>query len=214
MGLLLDLDGNLTNYEVQILTSGIDGTIQLYRNTTTTLPDDPADLPDMPAVKTYPLTTHARTVSAAGPGFGGNADYFLDVAIPWSDLQSVGVNLTTTVTAWIATSSNSNTLNGDFACWDNSLGRPTLSGVTVGTTTLDPRVDSDGDGFTDATEIAAGTDPHDPKSHPSGTPDAMAYAGGGGCSSAGATAPWILGLVLLAVLSQLQRRGRSSPAAR
>ncbi|HVE85125.1 MAG TPA: thrombospondin type 3 repeat-containing protein [Myxococcales bacterium] len=196
-GLLLDRDGDLSTYEVQILASGVDNTLQLYQNTVTTLPDDPTDPPDQPALKTYQLSKNARVVSASST-FGASSDFFLDLAIPWQDLGAVRLSLSTPVTAWAATSSTSNTLNGDFACFNDGSGTPTLSGTNPGKTTLDPRVDSDGDGFTDQVEYQNGTDPNDPRSHPNGTPDARVYAGGGGCSAANGPAMLGLGLALAA----------------
>src|SRR5919197_789793 len=177
-GLLLDLDGNLQTYEVLLLVDGISGVVSIYRNSSTTILNDPTDPPDATPVKTYSLASNARTVMASGSSYGGNADYFLDVAIPWQDLQLVGLTPSTPVTAWLATSSTSTTLNGDFACWDDSSGNPTLSGTPAGTTVLDPGVDSDGDGYTDVVEFAAGSDPRNAASHP------LQLAGGGGCNSA------------------------------
>lgn len=210
-GLLLDLDGDLSTYEVQVLASGVDGTLQLYQNTITTLPDDPTDPPDQPALKVYPLSKNARSLVAAGSTYGAGADSFLDLAIPWQDLGAVKLTLATPVTAWVATSSTSNTLNGDFACFDNAAGRPTLSGTNPGTTTLDPRVDSDGDGYTDQVEYRSGTDPHSASSHPNGTPDALVYAGGGGCSSTSGTGTLGLGLLLVAWALGAHRRARLVP---
>ncbi|HEU5218636.1 MAG TPA: thrombospondin type 3 repeat-containing protein [Gemmatimonadales bacterium] len=210
-GLLLDRDGDLKTYEVQILASGVNGTVELYQNTVTTLLDDPTDPPDEPALKTYQLSKNARSKAASGSSFGGNTDYFLDFAIPWQDLGAVQLSLSTPVTAWAATSSNSNTLNGDFACWNDALGNPTLSGTDPGVTTLDPRVDSDGDGYTDQTEYFYGTDPRNASDHPSGTPDAVVYAGGGGCSSANGPAMLGLILVLAAWAAGARRRARLAP---
>jgi hypothetical protein len=184
-GLLLDTDGNLQTYEVLLLANGNGGTVVLYRNTQTTSLNDPTDPPDEPPVKTYPLSSHARSVRATGSSYGGDADYFLDFAVPWQDLQSVGISTSTPVTAWAATSSTATTLNGDFACFNDALGAPTLSGNDPGATVLDPRVDTDRDGYSDAAERAAGTNPNDPASHPSGSPDAIQLAGGGGCGVAG-----------------------------
>jgi len=205
-GLLLDRDTVLSNYEVQILASGVDGTLQLYQNTATTLADDPTDPPDQPALKTYPLDKNARSLVAAGSNYGAAADYFLDVAIPWEDLRTVQLTPATPVTAWAATSSTSNTLNGDFACFNDGAGTPTLSGTDPGKTTLDPRVDSDGDGYTDQVEYRNGTDPHDRTSHPNGPADALVYAGGGGCSSTSGPVMVGVGLVLVAWALGARRR--------
>jgi hypothetical protein len=204
-GLLLDRDGDLSTYEVQLLASGVDGTVQLFQNTVTTLPNDPTDPPDTPVLRTYTFEKSARSLVAPGSSYGANADYFLDFAVPWQDLGVVKLSLSTPVTAWAATSSTTTTLNGDFACWNDGNGAPTLSGTDPGTTTLDPRVDSDGDGYTDQVEYRSGTDPHNASSHPGGSPDALVYAGGGGCSAApGGTR--LVGLAALLVAWALRRR--------
>jgi hypothetical protein len=212
-GLLLDTDGNLQNYELLLLANGNGGMVVLYRNTSTTLLNDPTDQPDEPPVKTYPLSSNARSVVAASSSYGGDSDYFLDFAIPWQDLQAVGLTPSTPVTAWAATSSTSTTLNGDFACFDDATGSPTLSGTASGSTVLDPRVDSDRDGYTDATEFASGTNPNDVASHPSGAPDARQLAGGGGCSAAsGANAfGWALLAWVAAFTAAAARRRTSRP---
>ena len=108
----------------------------LYSNTQTTLLNDPTDPPDEPPVRSYPLSSHARSLRASGSNYGGNPDFFLDFAIPWQDLQLVGLSPSTPVTAWAATSSTATTLNGDFACFDNAAGEPTLSGTNPGSTVL------------------------------------------------------------------------------
>lgn len=206
-GILLDVDGTLTDYEVMVHANGIGNTVSLYKNSTTTVPNDPTDPPDEPAVKTYPFADYARSVRAEGTSFGGNDDYFLEFAIPWADLEPLGIGPSTPVVAWAATSSNSTSLNGDFACWDDAAGTPTLSGTAPDRTVLDPGVDSDGDGYTDRTELDQGTDPHDAASHPAGEPDALALAGGGGCQSVPA-ASGVLALVAFA-LAFVGRRHRA-----
>lgn len=212
-GLLLDLDGDLQDYELQLLANGIGGTVAVYRNTLTTLPNDPTDPPDEPEARIYSLSTNARSIVAPGSNYGTSADYFLEFAIPWQDLSALGLTSTTPVTAWAATSSTSTTLNGDFACWDDdaNAGEPTLAGTATGSTVLDGRADSDNDGYTDASEYAAGTNAHDASVHPGGDPDALQLAGGGGCTSAfGGTA---LG-ALLACAGLIRRRSLSAAAAR
>ena len=212
-GLLVDTDGNLQDYEVQLLANGNGGTVVLYRNTQTTLLNDPTDPPDEPPVRSYPLSSHARSLRASGSSYGGNPDYFLDFAIPWQDLQLVGLSPSTPVTAWAATSSTATTLNGDFACFDNATGEPTLSGTNPGSTVLDPRVDSDRDGFSDAKELASGTRPDDPASRPAGDPDARQLAGGGGCAAAGeaGVVGWALAACAGAIFKRRRRRAEGAP---
>lgn len=207
-GLLLDLDGNYQTYEVLLLMNGLGRTVTFYKNTTTTQPNDPTDPPDEPAVKSYEAATHARSV-AAGTTWGDNDDFFLDFAIPWADLEPVGLTPSTPVVVWAATSSTSTTLNGDFACWDDASGNPTLSDTAAGRTVLDPDVDSDADGYSDAREYADGTDPGDSASRPTGTPDARQLAGGGGCSSGSGepgTSATLAVLLALVCMNTFRRR--------
>lgn len=217
-GMLLDLDGNEETYEVLLLMNGLGRTVTFYKNSTTTQLNDPTDPPDEPAVKSYEAATHARSVPA-GTTWGDNDDFFLDFAIPWVDLEPIGLTPSTPVVVWAATSSTSTTLNGDFACWDDAKGSPTLSSTAAGRTVLDPGVDSDADGYSDAREYADGTDPRDPSSRPTGTPDARQLAGGGGCSigsegaGAGATVIVLLVVALMALRRRLPQGARSRSGA-
>jgi len=211
-GIELDTNGNLSTYEVLLIARGADDDIALHRNTTTTLPNDPNDPANDPPVATYAFASNGRSVVASGTDFGGNTDYFLDLAVPWTDLQSVGVTRTTPVVAWAATSSTTTSLAADLACFDNATGEPTLTGTAPDPTVLDPDVDTDDDGFTDADEVEAGTDPNDPTDFP--TTAGAVYEGGGGCVAAageGAPGQWmvIAGLVL-GLCSRRRRRPTSS----
>ena len=183
-GFLFDVDRDPRTYEVQVLVNGRDKEVTLARNSTTTLTNDPADPADAP-VKTYPLADFARSISGSGGGFGSGPDFELEVAIPWADLEPLGVTATTSVEVWAATSSTGIVLDGDLACADGAGGGRLLSAGPQVRTVLDPRADTDHDGFTDALEVQSGTDPAQASSHPSGAPDAGSLAGGGGCSSTG-----------------------------
>jgi len=189
-GFEFDLDANRSTYELLVILRGSDQTIAVHRNTTTTLPNDPADPADDPPVITFPFSTHGRSLVAPGSRYGGNDDYFVDLAVPWTTLEPLGLTRTTSMVAWVATSSAATNLNGDFACHDGATGgAPRLSTIAPQPTALDPFVDTDGDGWTDAVEIASGTDPRNPASHPGGTPPPPGGApvdpvleGAGGCS--------------------------------
>ena len=112
--------------------------VSLYRNTTTTLNNDPNDPADTPPVATYAFATHGRTRGATGSSFGGDGDFFIDIAIPWADLASVGIDRDTSVVAWAGSSSIATSLDGDLACHDGTTGAPTLSGTGPDCTVLDP----------------------------------------------------------------------------
>jgi hypothetical protein len=211
-GIEIDLDSELTTYEVLLLVAKSADAVLLYRNTVTTLPDDPNDPADEPAVAMRDSATHTRSVPAMGSMFGGDGDFFLEIAFPFAELANVAIEPTTPLIAWAASSSTATSLNGDFACHDGASGEPTLSGTAPDPTVLDPNADTDHDGWTDATEVAAGTDPNDPASHPATDADARLFEGGGGCTiaphSAGPGTAWLL-LLLVSLLRS--RRFLSKP---
>lgn len=181
-GLLVDTNGDPSLYEVMLLADGGGaGTISIYRNTSGT-PGDARDPPDSPPVSAHSWAERARAVTAPGSLYGVTTDYFVDFAFSWSELAQVGIGPATPVRVWAATSSGSVTtsgMNGDFACRYGVA--PTLNAAWPGTAP-DPVQDSDGDGFSDATEIQNGTDPYDSGSHPAGGGDVPHLAGGGGCN--------------------------------
>jgi hypothetical protein len=215
-GMEIDTDGDFTTYELLGLVDGVSGNVLLYTNNTTTVANDPTDPADTPAVASFPITSHARSTTASGTSYGGDGDFFLSFALPWSMLSSLGLDPDTPVMVWAASSSSANALNGDFACHDGTTGDPSLTGVDNERTVLDPAVDSDGDGYSDATEVEAGSDPNDPDSVPGAGGGELAFAGGGGCAigdgagagtSAAASALFLAGLALgLARLARVRRR--------
>lgn len=212
-GFELSTDGNPSTYEILIIVAGATKNVAVHTNKTTTLADDPTDPADEPAVATFPFATHGRTGIAASTQYGGDNDYFLDIAVPWSTLEPLGVGRLAPLTVWAATSSNATSLNGDFACHDGASGAPKLTTIAPPQTTLDPNVDSDGDGWSDAVEVSSGTNPNSAGSKPSGTPPPIGgvedpvLAGAGGCAY-GATGPSGF-LVALALTGWLARRRRA-----
>jgi hypothetical protein len=181
-GMAYDLDGDRRTYELLILVDGIgaaSGTVSVFTNHTTTTPDDPTDPADLPAVTTYPFAQNARTVTA-GTTTGGNADAFLDVAVPWSALAPLGLSRDTATYVWVASSNAADRLNGDFACFDEGTGTVTLSGAASDPTTGDPNGGGGGGG-------------------------GEKLEGGGGCA---ATSGSGIGLALLSLLSLRRRRTR------
>ncbi len=206
----IDLDGDRRTYEILVRASGLTDTVDVYRNGTTTVFDDPTDPVDEPAVASFPYETHARTVVAPGSHYGGDDDWFLDVAIPWSVLEPLGVLRTTPIGVWAVTSSDGKSLDADLACHDSGAWR--LSDVGAPRTTLDPSVDTDGDGWPDGHEFGEGTDPRDPGSRPTGSPPRLGsfpvLEGAGGCATSRApTGGDIAAFVVVAAV--LARRRRS-----
>jgi len=201
-GLLLDVDGDLSAYDVMLLADGGTGEVSIHRNTSGT-PGDLRDPPDSPASSSYEWDLRARSVTAPGSSYGATPDYFVDLAFSWPDLADVGIDPTSLVRVWAATSSTGTAsagMTGDFAC--RSGGAPSVDSAWP-RTVPDPVSDSDGDGFSDATEVQSGTDPNDAASRPTGGGEPR-LAGGGGCHGGSAGIP-ALG-VLLALALRARRR--------
>jgi MYXO-CTERM domain-containing protein len=201
-GFAINLDTDLRNYEILLLVDGISAqqNVVVFRNTATTTPNDPTD-PAETSVATFAISTHAQKRPAAGSQFGGGNDFWLEFAVPWATLMPLGFNRNTPIRVWAASSTAANALNGDFACHDGASGEPLLDAIISDVTTGDPSVDTDGDGFTDAEEVAAGSDPNDPNSVP-----ASRLEGGGGCTTTGGG-----GLAFVVVLWLFALRRRKTP---
>jgi len=195
-GMEFDLDGDLTNYELMVAVDGIAGTagtVSLFHNTTTTMPNDPNDPADQPAAATFPIAMNARSITASGSNYGGNADFFLDFAVPWSELMRLGLDRTTVTYVWAGTSSSATSLDGDIACHDGQSGPARLDGTASDQTTGAP----------------APPPAPAPGTGPGGTEQ---LEGGGGCTAGGAGSP-VVALALLAFFPRLSRRRRLRPAA-
>lgn len=176
-GMELDLDDDLQDYELLILVEGIAGmagTVNVFTNTATTTANEPSDPADQPPAQMYPFADNARTIDA-GTDFGGNPDFFLDFAVPWSALVPLGLDRDTPIRVWVASSNLPNALDGDFACHDGRGGAPTLTGTASNPTTGDP---------------------NDPGAE-SGT---GRLEGGGGCAVSGGGTSWLLAFALLGLV--------------
>jgi uncharacterized protein (TIGR03382 family) len=190
-GMQFDLDGDLTNYELMVAVVGIAGTapaVSVFHNKTTTLANDPNDPADLPAVATYPFAMNARSIAAPGSKYGGNTDFFLDVAVPWSALTPLGLDRTTPTYVWAGTSSVANSLDGDIACHDGASGPARLDGT--------------------ASDPTTGAPPPPPAPPPGGGPVGVEQLeGGGGCTAGGDGAP-IAGLAVFALFAVVSPRRR------
>jgi len=148
-GMEFDLDNDTTDYELLILvdgTTGAQGSVSIFRNTATTLTNDPNDPADTPAAQTHAFPMNGRSVAAGGSNFGGSPDFFLDFAVPWSELMPLGLDHDTPTRAWIASSTSQNSLNGDFVCHDGAGGAATLGNSASDPTTGDPNNPGAGNG--------------------------------------------------------------------
>jgi hypothetical protein len=180
-GYEFDLDNDPTTYELLIGADGIaagGAVVAIYANTATTIANSPADPADMPPLQTFAFATNGRAIAASGSTFGGNADFFVDFAVPWTAIAPHGLDHTTSVRVWAGSSNASGTLNGDIACQDARTGAPTLGGSVSTTTTADPGGVGSGGG---SGELVGG--------------ERCAVGGGGGCA-----------LVVLVVALAMRRR--------
>jgi hypothetical protein len=191
-GMLLDLDRDRATYELLVTVDGIgspDGAVSVFTNDTTTLANSPADPADLPAAATFTFADAARTV-AAGTSIGANADFFVDIAVPWTTLIPLGLDRDTRTYVWAGSSSIGNALDGDLACHD---------GRTGGAARLD----------VSASDEATGDPTRDPGGGGGGGGgDGLRLEGGGGCQANG---PVGLGLAL--VLLGLRRGRRAAHRA-
>jgi hypothetical protein len=220
-GMAFDLDLDRTTYEVLVLADGEAGQVVLFDNTEVTIDDDPTDPADLPPVAVYEYADAGGSVEADSD-FGGDEDFFLDLAVPWADLEPLGLAPDSEIHVWAASSESADRLDGDFACHDGASGAPGGDDTASDLTVADPDVDSDGDGFPDAEEIEEGSDPDDPDDVPGGGgddggddgDDERRLEGGAGCAAAGGeTGAW-LAAVLLLLLARVLNASRVSPAHR
>jgi Bacterial TSP3 repeat len=207
-GFAINLDTDFRTYELLLLVDGLAGAdnVVVWRNTVTVTPNTATD-PAEESIATFPIATHVNKRVANGTVFGGDPDYWLELAVPWTTLMPLGMTYTTRINLWAASSTKADALTGDFACHDGNGGAPFLDVIISDPTVGDPDVDSDGDGFSDAEEIAGGSDPNDPDSVPRSR-----LEGGGGCTTSGGAG---LALALLALVnrasSSYRRRRRAHP---
>jgi len=148
-GMEFDLDGNRATYELLITVDGIDttdGTVSVFTNHATTLANDLADPADAPAAATFAFADAART-TGAGTTTGGDADFFVDIAVPWTTLAPLGLDRDTRTYVWAGSSSVVDALDGDIACHDGRAGgRAVLDTTASDQTTGDPTRDPAGGG--------------------------------------------------------------------
>lgn len=215
---LIDSDREPRTYEAAIVIDAPSKTVTLHRNTAVSTIDSPDDPPDDPPVASFPVATHARS-TGAGTSIGGTADWFLEVAMPWSSLEPLGITRSSSVIFWVVTSATAGKLDGDLACHDGRVGRPNFSGIPAPPRTApDPDLDSDRDGWPDAVEIERGTNPNDASSRPTGDlptrGGALALEGAGACAFGRTTTSGAYAFGALLGLVLLRRRRRADPSHR
>jgi hypothetical protein len=200
-GFALDLDQNRSTYELLLSLSGIgpDDTVAIYTNGSVQMANDPADPSDLPPLFSYPAATHAQ-YTAAGSGIGGGNDWFIDIALPWADLNAIPLAAASRVGIWAGTSTVANALDLDLACWTGPAGGH-MSEIDIGVTTPDPSAGGGGSGGSGGAGGSGGSN---------GGTGPRTLEGGPGCallpSAASSSLP--LALAALAVALLLARRTR------
>lgn len=210
-GMAFDLDEDFESYELLAVIDGTSGEVRLYENTDITVANSPRDPADEPALASFPASTHAQATILPNP-FNDDDDFAIDLALPWTELEPAGLGPTTPIRVWAGTSSVPNLLDGDLACHDGSGGEPGLSDTHSDPTVADDEADSDGDGYSDADEVAGGSDPGDPDSVP--VAGDVRLEGGGGCAVSDRGAPALVALVLAALALGMRRRRRRAAVRR
>jgi MYXO-CTERM domain-containing protein len=175
-GILIDTNNNLDDYEFIII---IDGTgpdeIALAQNTNQQTVGDPNDVAEVDVFVT-PADGGVDgnvSITTADSTFGGDADFFLDFALPMSALNGVGLDLTDTVRFVAGTSNNGRSLSVDLMSCDDGATTCTLTTSSSDTVMLDGSnadldsdgvlspadLDDDNDGVLDSDENDLGVDP-------------------------------------------------------
>jgi uncharacterized protein (TIGR03382 family) len=178
-GLLLDTDDDLADYEFLVMVDGVGGALVLAENTVPTGTGDPSDLADLDRYsEPIALGTNVRFGTAGYPVpasmFGGNDDFFIDLALPWSALTAVGLVATQPVRFIAGTSNNGRSITVELAGTTMTPGPGTLAAGASDLYPLglvDPTLDSDADGLPDAVEDADGDGVVDPGETDPANPD-------------------------------------------
>lgn len=156
-GVLFDLDNDLSDYELSLL---VDGTgnprrIVLAQNTIQRTLGDPSDAAEV-ELASVPIDLAAGgnvQVTPADTSMNSDQDYFLDFAIPLTELAKGGVGLSTPLRLIAGTSNSANSLSLDLAGTGTAPGLNTLSLASSDPTFLDGRsADADGDQVLDTAD--------------------------------------------------------------
>jgi hypothetical protein len=188
-GWAVELDTDLERRSYELIgivdantSNGDEQELRLAKNTRQDRLNDPADRPEQ-TLATYELDTHTRVLEAAAPflsQFGNDPDYFVDWALPRSDLEEQGVDLERFLRVVMGTSTEGLSIDADVACHDGTRGDPRFSEVSSNPFRPDGSTvsDRDGDGIPDDEEDELGTDPDDPDTDGDGTNDGDEVRGG------------------------------------
>ncbi|MEZ4264411.1 MAG: hypothetical protein R3B36_35405 [Polyangiaceae bacterium] len=190
-GCAVDTNGTLSNYE---FLAELNGTVangpgnaadavQWRHNTVQTVGAENATEPAETVVGEWARATHARALVAPGSNFGGDEDWFVDLAIPWATIRTGGngapaVAAGTPMRFICGVSSNGTHFGSDFTNVGNTLTASWSYPYVCGDSGC--ALDRDGDGVPDAVEVGFGTSPTNVDSDGDGIPDNVELTAGGG----------------------------------
>lgn len=171
-GIAIDTDSDVSTIETFVVASGIKNpdAVLIGENTTTSAVSDPSDRWENETAS-YPFSTNGRAL-LAGSNFSSTPDYFIDMAVLWSDLAQAGYSKGAAASFYIGSGSSDNQLSADFGggtTTDDLFGDP----VTCGDTGCQSGCgDTDQDGVDDCTEDIDGDgDPTNDDTDGDGTPN-------------------------------------------
>ena len=137
-GVGINTDDDYSDTEYSAVLDGIKEVLRLVRT------DDGAEL--MTWEPTVGGWANVEYPTSDGSMLGGDADAFIDFAIPLVELVTLTQNdpspfVPGKTAFWVATSTNGSSLDKDFMCWDDGNGAPLLGEVSLEPVVLGPFVD-------------------------------------------------------------------------
>ena len=153
-GLIIDTDGDYSAYEFALMVDGIREELVLGENSSQGTTGDPSDTAeDELYVESLSYGTNVQ-ISAADSSINGDQDYWLDFAIPLTELVSAG--LTSGTVGFVGgTSSSAQSLSLDIAGFDDDSGTATIADAISDDVTMGSSLSSSatcGDGTLDSGE--------------------------------------------------------------
>ncbi len=113
-GVLIDTDGDWSDYEFSVIANGIDESVTFYQNTSQNTAYDASDPPEV-TLAVYDTATNAR-VSLADSSFNGTPDYYVDFQVSWATFMAAsGLNEASALSFVFGTSNNGTTLGSDIS---------------------------------------------------------------------------------------------------
>jgi hypothetical protein len=198
-GCLLDTDGDDVTFEYLVIVDGTHQVVSYRQNLSGGNKVFYTDTtgPALTELTTFPAATYTQS-SVANTSFNGDADYFVDFAVPWATLRGGSAPIADkTELRFICGATDKqpdpDKIDADVAGDGAASGSATIAGnwsdrylCNVGGST-DCLLDTDGDTVPDVTEAlpSIGTSPTNPDSDGDGIPDAVELTPTGGGAFAG-----------------------------